>query len=176
MCLLAKMDYQPQFVRCVEYFSEKAKYIEKNIQPLFPFVEIHNCSSISYEQWSCKDFERDIWSQLSKEEQENMNKDKIFKAWQDNESVLKRVKTSYFDEHPKDDYDFVLIDGGECTGYDEFRLLEKRFNIIALDDVFYAFKSFWAYQELLRDESFELIACSRFVRRGFAAFMRKTGK
>ena len=173
-CLLRKMYYVPEFLHCVEINPEKANLIQKFIVPRFPFVEVHCCSSVSYEQWCFKDFNRDLWDSLTVHEQQIANHQRYLSFWEGDRNVLLNSKTpAYFDKYPDQFYDLVVIDGAEFTAIDEYRLLNKRFNIIALDDVFHSFKCSRLYEDLIRDSDFELIGASQLVRKGFAAFARK---
>jgi len=172
-CVLSKMDYVPDKMTCVELNPDRANVIKRQIIPLFPFVEVYVGSSITYEQFSYKDFEKDLWEPLPEQIKKTLNYDILSDYWKRESESLKKLTSSYFAEHASGFYDMVLIDGGECTGYDEYRLLKGNYNIIALDDVFYAFKSCLAYRELLDNPEFELLACSYFVRRGCAVFARK---
>ena len=131
-CLLSKLDYKPDFLRCVEVFSERANVIEKQIVPSFPFVEVHNCSTINYDDWSFKNFDDDLWNPLSENAKKSLDRDEILGFWRRESTILKSAQQdyTYFDKFPDQYYDMVLIDGGECTGFDEYRLLRKRFNII----------------------------------------------
>jgi hypothetical protein len=47
-----------------------------------------------------------------------------------------------FLEDSTEQWDAVLIDGGEFFGWDEFRLLRSRSRCFFLDDAFHAFKNF----------------------------------
>lgn len=172
-CLLSKLTYEPEFIDCVELIPERAEIIKNEIVPLFPFVRVNNCSTILYDQWSYKDFEHDLWGNIPNEDKSKLSKSEIQEYWEREQASLKKASNSFLNEHNKIHYDFVVIDGGECTGWDEYRLLKGRFDIIAFDDVFKAFKCYWAYHDMLNNPDFELIAASCFVRRGFAAFAKK---
>lgn len=172
-CILKKLDYEPISLICVELLGTRANQIKKKITPLYPFVTVYEGSTIKYSDWSFKNFEKDLWNPLPQQVKNRLNLNLIKSCWKLEETNLKKQKQSYFDKHPNEFYDFVIIDGGETTGYDEFRLLKNRFDFIALDDVFFSFKSWLAYQEMLKDDQFILIASSAFVRRGFAVFSKK---
>jgi hypothetical protein len=172
-CLLSKMNYLPERMTCVELNPNRADVVRKQIVPLFPFVDVYEGSSITYEQFSFKKFQEDLWEPLPDDVKKILNFELVSDYWKRESESLKQMKTSYFAENPDTFHDMVVIDGGECTGYDEYRLLDGKYNIIALDDAFYAFKSCMAYRELLNNPEFELLACSYFVRRGCAVFARK---
>ncbi len=173
-CLLRKMYYTPDFLHCVEVNPDKAKLIRKLIVPRFPFVEVHCCSSISYEQWCFKDFDTDFWDRLTPYEQRVASRVRYLPFWERERKTLLNTKVpAYFEQHPDQFYDLVVIDGAEFTAVDEYRLLNKRFNLIALDDVFHSFKCSRLYEDLIKDDNFELIGASQLVRKGFAAFARK---
>jgi hypothetical protein len=52
--------------------------------------------------------------------------------------------------------DFLLLDGGEYSTYEEWKILNERSNIIALDDI-KTFKCKKIYQEMTNDYHFEKI-------------------
>lgn len=67
-------------------------------------------------------------------------------------------------------FDMVLIDGSEFTGFAELHLVLGA-RIIALDDI-NAFKNFQSYQELSNNPDYKLIARDVRLRNGFAIFER----
>lgn len=67
-------------------------------------------------------------------------------------------------------FDMVLIDGSEFTGFAELHLVLGA-RIIALDDI-NAFKNFQSYQELSNNPHYKLIARDVRLRNGFAIFER----
>jgi hypothetical protein len=173
-CLLRRTYYKPEFMHCVELNAERAKVIQQQIVPQFPFVQVHNCSTINYAQWSFKDFEADFWNILTPEQRQRLDRAEWYGYWEREGKLLQANKApTYFEQYPDMHYDMVLIDGGEFTGEDEFRLLNYRFNIIALDDVFRAFKCMRIYDQLSNHPDFELLTASRMVRNGYAIFARK---
>jgi len=172
-CLLSKLTYEPSFIDCVELIEERADIIEKEIVPLFPFVRVNNCSTLLYDQWSFKDFENDLWKPLPDDAKKKINKSVTLSYWEREALEIKKAQRSYLSENADKYYNLIVLDGGECTGWDEYQLLKGRFDIIAFDDVFKAFKSYLAYHEMLKNTDFELIAASCFVRRGFAVFAKK---
>jgi hypothetical protein len=68
-------------------------------------------------------------------------------------------------------FDLVLIDGAEFTGFAEFREIYGA-NIICMDDV-NAFKCYRARRELLADRDYELVFEDFSIRNGFSIFIRK---
>jgi len=66
------------------------------------------------------------------------------------------------------EFDLVLIDGGEFTGHAEFKKL-KGAKIICLDDI-NSFKCRYAYDELIKDPNYHLIAENWKTRNGWAIF------
>lgn len=175
-CLLSKLDYEPECLHCVEYCQERASRIETQIQPLFPFVQVYQGSSISYDEWSLRDFDKDIWSALPEAFQKRLDREFFYHLWMQEKRVIEGAKGSFFSAFPLKEYDFVILDGGEFTAFDEWRLLKKRYKLIAFDDVFHAFKGYLPHREMLKDDAFDLIAASSFVRRGFSIFSRKADK
>lgn len=172
-CLLSKLTYVPELIDCVELVTSRAEIIRREIVPLFPFVRVHNVSTLLYDDWSYKDFERDLWQRLPEDARARIKKHETLAAWQREEVALKGARHAFLPAAAAPHYELVVLDGGECTGWDEYRLMKGRFDIIAFDDVFKAFKSYWAYHDMRKDGEFELIAASCFVRRGFAVFARK---
>lgn len=67
-------------------------------------------------------------------------------------------------------FDIVLIDGSEFTGFAELHLILGA-RIIALDDI-NTFKNFQSYQELSNNPHYKLIARDVRLRNGFAIFER----
>ena len=68
------------------------------------------------------------------------------------------------------DYDLCLIDGSEFSGYDEFKLIEDRVNMIFLDDIF-EYKCQKIVDELHVNDDWVLINIIP-ERNGFVAFSR----
>ena len=68
-------------------------------------------------------------------------------------------------------FDLVLIDGGEFTGFAEFQEVYGA-NIICMDDV-NTFKCYRAREELLANENYELVLEDFATRNGFSIFMRR---
>lgn len=83
-------------------------------------------------------------------------------------------EAGYLETLTDETWDAALIDGGEFQGYDDFRLLRDRVQVLMLDDVFAAYKCNRAHWELGHDRLWECIWCSAFVRNG-AAIWRRIG-
>ncbi len=68
-------------------------------------------------------------------------------------------------------FDLVLIDGSEFTGYAEFKQIYGA-GVIILDDI-RSFKNYFSYRDLLTDSSYYLEVEDNKLRNGYAIFKRK---
>jgi hypothetical protein len=71
-----------------------------------------------------------------------------------------------------DNIDFLLLDGGEFSTYNEWLLLKDRAKIVVLDDTL-VLKCKQIREELLNDDNYELIIDYPSDRNGFAIFKKK---
>lgn len=71
-----------------------------------------------------------------------------------------------------DNIDFLLLDGGEFSTYNEWLLLKERTKIVALDDSA-VMKCKKIKEELFNDDNYELIIDLPNDRNGFSIFRRK---
>jgi|21_taG_2_1085346.scaffolds.fasta_scaffold33901_2 hypothetical protein len=144
------------------------------------WIEHHNNSSISFDKLSIKNYD-DYRSHCLD------NKDK-FKSLRglDNKQLISELEgrqvwyeedCEHFKKCEKGvlesldgDYDLCLIDGSEFSGYDEFKLIEDRVNMIFLDDIF-EYKCQKIVDELHVNDDWVLINIIP-ERNGFVAFSR----
>jgi len=154
----------------LEYDNERFRELVRNTCN-YGFVKTINQSSIgkdSYTQW---DFDKDVWESPFNGLKGTFSKEKV-KKWHDNDITNIRQVQSGFLENTKESWDAVLIDGGEFSGYDEYRLVVERTNCIMLDDAFHAYKTFRARVELLKNPNWKLEWQDSKVRNGAAIFVR----
>jgi hypothetical protein len=70
-------------------------------------------------------------------------------------------------------FDVVLIDGSEFTGYDDFRLTRDNAKCLMLDDVHFAYKCNQAHCELMSDPAWSLEWEDATVRNGASIWVRR---
>lgn len=70
-----------------------------------------------------------------------------------------------------ENFDMVLIDGSEFTGYKEFKKVYGS-GILVLDDIC-SFKNYQTYHDLLKDPNYRLVGENKTLRSGFAVFEKK---
>jgi len=144
------------------------------------WIEHHNNSSISFDRLSIKKYDDYKSHCLDNKEKYNSlkNLDNIRlvselegrKTWYEEDCEhFKRCKKGVL-ESLDGNYDLCLIDGSEFSGYDEFKLIEDRVNMIFLDDVF-EYKCQSITDELHANDDWILIAAIP-ERNGFVAFSR----
>lgn len=154
---------------CLENCQENIKDLLLNIKRC-PKASWNDLSSISYNSFLPKDFDKDVWN--SPYNKITSYSKELVKCWYDRDvEYLKQIKIGFLDQ---DDtrWDVVLIDGGEFNGYSEYTLLKERTNIFLLDDVHYAYKCNRIYTELSNDKNWELLFSLPHVRNGAAGFRR----
>jgi hypothetical protein len=72
--------------------------------------------------------------------------------------------------HNIENFDLVLIDGSEFTGFAEFNKIYGA-KYILLDDI-NGFKNYKTHQYLKNDKNYNLIIENYYVRNGFSAFSK----
>lgn len=92
-CLLSKLTYEPDFIDCVELITDRANMISREIVPLFPFVRVHNTSTILYDDFSYKDFDRDLWSSLPDRAKNRINMTEVLDAWNREEAARNHARS-----------------------------------------------------------------------------------
>jgi len=117
--------------------------------------------------FSARDFEKDVWSspfhglRYSKEQ---------VAGWHAEDMVRIQQLSRGFLEDSTEDWDAVLIDGGEFVGRDEFRLLRSRSRCFFLDGAFHAFKKWNNRHIFLMDTACELVKKNLRLRNWYSIF------
>ena len=170
-CIVKAMDMLSGDVSldCVEVVDEKCKILKARYADNVK-VKVHNCSSISYHDLLYKDFE-EVWNSPFNKIAEYSKE--LVKTWFDRDVEVMKSNCHFMDSSDTVEYDGVLIDGSEFTGYSEFKLLKSRTRVFFLDDVHNAFKCFQIHDELLRDSKWDILFDLPFARNGASAFIRK---
>ena len=157
---------------CVEVDKQKISMLA-NMYSLVNFVTPIHGSSVNYDELVYKDFES-VWNSPFNKINKNSYSKELVKSWFDRDiELLKRVKKSAISYYKDVIWDSVLIDGGEFSGYSEYKLLKDKTKVLFLDDVHSAFKCYEIYTELQHDSSWELMQENSSVRNGYAVFIRK---
>ena len=167
-----KLLSNPRLLVCVEIIEDKFlklrdRYSDEN------FVTPVMNSSINYDEMIYKDFES-LWNSPFNKIRKEYSKE-LVQSWFDRDiNLLKTVEKGAIAQYKTHEWDSVLIDGGEFTGYSEYALLKDKTKIFFLDDVHHAFKCNQVYHELLQDtNNWELLKEDKTTRNGFAIFKRK---
>lgn len=142
------------------------------------FMHVHRLSTVGLDYFptrkELKDFYRNVKSNLN-----HYTFDEVF-SWMKKDVEFLKVHSEVLLPHNSNgidyiktkfeisSFDLILIDGGEFVGYSEFKLLRGA-KIICLDDV-NSFKCRYAYDELMSDANYRLIAESWTTRNGWAIF------
>jgi hypothetical protein len=98
--------------------------------------------------------------------------EQLVREWWDETPADRPGERGYLETLTDERWDAALIDGGEFTGYDDFRLLCDRVRVLMLDDVFHAYKCAQAHAELRRQSGWQCIWSSAFVRNGASIWAR----
>jgi hypothetical protein len=154
---------------CIELRKDRFETLKENTKE-YSWVECLNVSTISKNTFLHKNFD-EIWTS-SYNKIENKNREIVESWFNDDMSYIETYETGYLDTDTKF-YDGVLIDGGEFSGYSEYKLVKDRTNVLFLDDYYNAFKTNQVARELLNDSEWEVIAGNRYFRNGYAVFKRK---
>jgi hypothetical protein len=154
---------------CIELRKDRFETLKENTKE-YPWIECLNVSTISKKTFLHKNFE-EIWNSPFNKIK-NSNKETV-KSWFNGDmQYIETYSVGYLDNDTKF-YDGVLIDGGEFSGYSEYKLIKDRTNVLFLDDYYNAFKTNQAARELINDSEWEVIAGNRYFRNGYAVFKRK---
>ena len=153
---------------CLEGKPERFKNLIENTRD-YPWVESICGSTLSFDDFSLSDFDKDVWNTP-------FNKLKfpyelVKSWWEEDLTFLKNVPSGYL-KSSTENFDVVLIDSGEFCGYAEFRLIKDRTKCLMLDDVFSAFKNNRVHQELLADKEWKLVYQDPAIRHGASIFVR----
>jgi hypothetical protein len=150
---------------CIEIVPEKFEVLTSRYRDI-PWVKPFRGSSVPYDLVSKMDFSS-IWDSPYNKLETDAHE--VVKSWfkRDLETIRSAASFNYGDH-----YDCALIDGGEFTGYEEFKLLREKTSCLILDDVHKAYKCNQAYHELSQDTNWRLIAENPDCRHGYAAFQK----
>lgn len=150
---------------CIEIVEEKIKKLEQlyfNVNFVHPIFN----SSVNYDEMLDRDFQ-EIWNSEYNKIPKLPNQEKLVKSWFDRDiETLKGIKNSAIKNLADKNWDSVLIDGGEFTGYSEFVLLKDKTKLFFLDDVHSAFKCNRVYEILKKDPSWEMLKENPKIRNG----------
>ena len=133
-----------------------------------PWIECYHGSSISKASLTPQSFS-DVWD--SPFNRLRYPREQVSGWWDQFAAYMDTVAAGYL-EDVGDRFDVALIDGGEFTGWDEFRLLRDRVRCIMLDDCYHAYKCTQARVELLCDPAWHLVWASSYVRNGAAIWVK----
>lgn len=154
-------------LQCIEVNQEKfavlqARYIN------IPFVSCFNGTSVAYDTLLYKSFD-EIWNSSFNMLKTKYEKD-VVRGWfeRDIESIKNAIPFTYASQ-----YDSVLIDGSEFTGYSDFKQIEDRTKFLFLDDVHNAFKCNQIYQELKQNAKWSIIVDMPNARNGACIFQKQ---
>jgi len=154
---------------CIELRKDRFETLKENTKK-YSWVECFNVSTISKKTFLYKSFD-EIWNSPYNKI-ENKDKSVVNEWFNDDIELIKTFSIGYLD-HDKKFYDGVMIDGGEFSGYSEYKLVKDRTNVLFLDDYYNAFKTNQVVHELIKDPEWEVIAGNRYFRNGYAVFKRK---
>lgn len=154
----------------LEYNLERFKNLIKNTRQ-YSFVTTVNDSSIGRDSFTAWDFDKDVW--LSPYNGINYEREEVKKWHQYDVDQISKTPSGFLD-NSKDNWDVVLIDGGEFCGYDEYRSVKYRTKCIMLDDCYRAFKTNRVRKELLSDPDWILEWEEIDRRNGAAIFVHKS--
>jgi hypothetical protein len=137
----------------------------------YTFVRPVQESSLGWNSFSARDFEKDVWN--SSFNGLRYSKEQVAE-WHAEDMVRIQQLSRGFLEESNEEWDAVLIDGGEFIGWDEFRLLRSHSRCFFLDDAFHAFKTFRVRVELSQDPDWRLVWADPHLRNGAAIYVHQT--
>jgi len=135
------------------------------------WVEPLCMSSISSASFTPKNFDRDVWQ--SPYNALRYPRHHVVLWWNETQAFYEQNAAPGFLESSSDEFDAILVDGDEFSGYDDFRLAKSRCRCLMLDDVFHAYKCNRAHKELLGDDEWRLVWADALVRNGASIWVRK---
>jgi|GEM_PF-1097909 len=153
---------------CLEFIPQRYANLVKNTRE-HDWVRPFQLTSISYDSLSKTDFERDVRPFYAGQPTSQI--ETIQSWWRSDVEQMKTYKNGFLNSNPLQ-YDAVLIDGGEFTGFDEFRILREHANCFMLDDTI-CFKCSEVRRELISDPAWEMIFDDIKERNGSSIFVRK---
>jgi hypothetical protein len=137
----------------------------------YTFVRPVQAFSLGWDSFSARDFEKDVWG--SSFNGLRYPKEQVA-GWHAADMARIQQLSRGFLEDSTEQWDAVLIDGGEFFGWDEFRLLRSRSRCFFLDDAFHAFKTFRVRVELSQDPDWRVVWADSRIRNGAAIFVHRT--
>lgn len=137
----------------------------------YPFVRHVQASSLGWDSFSARDFEKDVWG--SSFNGLRYPKEQVAGWYAEGMTRIQQLSCGFL-EDSTEQRDAVLIKGGEFFGWDEFRLLRSRSRCFFLDDAFHAFKTFRARVELSQDPDWRLVWSDSRIRNGAAIYVHRT--
>lgn len=160
---------QPIHLHCIEI--QESRYNDLcTATSNYSWIDCHNTTSVEVSKLPA--FEH-IWSSefngLTKHVESTVD---IVKKWYDEDRDLMLKFKKGFIENNSDFFDGVLIDGGEFTGFEEFKLLKDRARVFFLDDAYKAFKTNQASYELSISPDWRLECSSNTLRNGYAIYVK----
>lgn len=165
----ALKDVEDPKLFCIELRKDRFEQLKTNTQQ-YPWVTCINASTISKNTLIHNNFD-EIWNSPFNKIK-GSNKETV-KTWYDDDMKYITDKDDGFLDKDSNFYDGVLIDGGEFSGYSEYKLVKDRTNVLFLDDYYNAFKTNQVARELLKDPEWGVIAGNKHWRNGYAVFRRK---
>lgn len=126
--------------------------------------------SISAASLTPRDFDRDVWG--SPHNHLRYPRD-IVESWWNTTLDEMLIGEAGFLETNTDSFDVILIDGGEFTGFDDYRLAKDRCRCLMLDDVHHAYKCARAHAELAADPAWRLHWENQHVRNGASIWVKQ---
>ena len=154
----------------LEEKPERFKNLVANTRT-YPFVRAVQASSLGWNSFTLRDFEKDVWS--SSFNGLRYPKEQVAGWHAEDTARISQVAHGFLEES-NESWDAVLIDGGEFFGWDEFRLLRSRSRCFFLDDAFHAFKAFRVRVELSQDPDWRIVWADSRIRNGAAIFVHRT--
>jgi hypothetical protein len=154
----------------LEEKPERFKNLVANTRT-YPFVRAVQASSLGWNSFTLRDFEKDVWS--SSFNGLRYPKEQVAGWHAEDTARISQVAHGFLEES-NESWDAVLIDGGEFFGWDEFRLLHSRSRCFFLDDAFHAFKAFRVRVELSQDPDWRLVWADQHLRNGSAIYVHRT--
>ena len=160
---------RPIHLQCLEIKEDRYNDLCLNTKP-YNWVDCYNASSVNVSK--LLKFE-DIWdSEYNGIKNYTSSTREIVKGWYNGDRSLMMNFDEGFLEGNKDFFDGVLIDGGEFTGFEEFKLLKDRTRAFFLDDTYNAYKTKQASYELSIDPEWKLESFSNTIRNGYAIYVK----
>lgn len=155
---------------CIEIVKDKAdKLID--LYKNYKWVKCLNKSSICYDEMLIKSFDV-IWHSPYNKIPGRYSKDMV-QQWYDRDIASIKQSSDYADISKIGEFDSVLIDGSEFTGYSEYMLIKDKCKVLFLDDVHHAYKCNQIYNELLNNNDWVLLKENPSTRNGYAVFLNR---